>query len=269
MAKKPKAKLETESEEGIRESGEPNPPADDSHLMAVSQEPIGPAEESIPEPDNTVDNAAPQTVPVTIGGVQYEMFPEAAAAYQAETTERNRAYQDVVGVQRQQSEEVNKNETPEIDYNDLLFTDPNEALRIHGEQVAKQVVQHMESSYSQDQVVKEFWSDFYGEHPDLKEEDGLVRMVMSKHWSTLQHMKGKDARDKLAEHTQSEILRLMNKNKSAGKGEPNLSTSLEGDTPSAGASGSSIPVQQESQIPPTLGEAIKQRRLMRHRKMAS
>ena len=91
MAKKPKAKLETESEEGIRESGEPNPPADDSHLMAVSQEPIGPAEESIPEPDNTVDNAAPQTVPVTIGGVQYEMFPEAAAAYQAETTERNSA----------------------------------------------------------------------------------------------------------------------------------------------------------------------------------
>ena len=269
MAKKRKAKPEAEPEEGIREDGEASPPVDDSHLMAVSQETIGPAEESIPEPDNAVDNAAPQTVPVTIGGVQYEMFPEAAAAYQAETVERNRAYQDVVGVQRQQPEEVNKNEAPEVDYNDLLFTDPNEALRIHGEQVAKQVVQRMESTYSQDQTIKEFWSDFYGEHPDLKEEDGLVRMVMNKHWSTLQHMKGKDARDKLAEHTQTEILRLMNKNKSAGKGETNLSTSLEGDTPSSGASVSSISAKQESQIPPTLGEAIKQRRLMRHRKIAS
>tara|TARA_Y100000034_G_scaffold136847_1_gene216351 strand:+ start:962 stop:1783 length:822 start_codon:yes stop_codon:yes gene_type:complete len=273
MAKKSKPKEEAVPllypEEGIREDGEPNPPVDDSHISAVSQETIGPVEESIPESDNTVGNADPQTIPVTISGVQYEMFPEAAAAYHNDIKERDRAYRDVVGAQTQPTEEVNKQETQEVDYNELLFTDPNEALRIHGENVAQKVYQQVEATYNQDQLTRDFWADFYADNPDLKEEDGLVKMVMSKHWSTLHSMKAQEAKNKLAEYTQSEILRLMNKNKSAGKGETNLSTSLEGDTPSSGASVSTIPAQQGSQIPPTLGEAIKQRRLMRHRKIAS
>ena len=274
MAKKSKPKEEEAvpllyPEEGVREDGEPSPPVDDSHISAVSQETIGPVEESIPESDNTVGNADPQTIPVTISGVQYEMFPEAAAAYHNDIKERDRAYRDVVGAQTQPTEEVNKQETQEVDYNELLFTDPNEALRIHGENVAQKVYQQVEATYNQDQLTRDFWADFYADNPDLKEEDGLVKMVMSKHWSTLHSMQAQEAKNKLAEYTQSEILRLMNKNKSAGKGETNLSTSLEGDTPSSGASVSTIPAQQGSQIPPTLGEAIKQRRLMRHRKIAS
>ncbi len=241
-------------EEGIREAGEPLP-QDDSHIV-MGDTSVGDGEEGSRD---TQDEEQEQLVSITVGGQEMQVPQATADAYQAEQ-EANRY------VPEPSSEPAAEATDDTVDYEQLLFTDPNRALALLSEQIRTQVTSELRGEYSADTAQREFWGSFYKENKELSEDDHIVRMVMTQNWDTLEGMKGKVARDKLAELTQREILRLVKKNRSSNPPSGG-SADLEG-----GTNKTSSTTSKEQSDEPTadakvfsLGEAIKQRKLDRSR----
>lgn len=266
MAKKAKKATKTTTttvvEEGTHEEGEQLPPTDDSHITLDST-PVINSDDGELEPELDLEPAQESVrtsdeVDVLIGGQVYSMAPETAMAYQNEQV-AHQSTRDAAPV------EENREEEGDVNYEEMLFTDPNKALRLHGEEVAKQVKEELTSSYRADNAQQQFWNDFYGENGELKEDDHIVRMILTQHFDVLENMSGKAARDKLAELTQTEILRLVNKQ--GGTPDPdNPSTQLEGGT--SEQPGVAV-VAPTPKTPQTLGQAIKERRMRQQRPMGS
>jgi|1_EtaG_2_1085319.scaffolds.fasta_scaffold01109_4 hypothetical protein len=245
-------------EEGVREEGE-EVPVDDSHITMEGTPSIDAEPELELESGQDPTPSAPEEVEVVIGGQLYNMSPEAAMAYQNEQVSQQ-STRDAAPIQEETKE---PGDGP--NYEEILFTDPNEALRLHGEAVAKQVTETLTNQYSTNQAQQRFWDDFYSENGELKEDDHIVRMVLTQHFDVLENMSGKAARDKLAELTQTEILRLVNKQGGTNQ-EGNESTSLEGGTSEQSGVATVAPTPK---TPQTLGQAIKERRMKQQRPMGS
>jgi hypothetical protein len=263
MAKKAKKATKTTTttvvEEGTQEAGEEHPENDD-HITMGGTPVIEAQEGELPEEPlvELEPGQASEEVDVVIGGQIYRMSPEAAMAYQNEQAAAQED-QSAPPVQEENREEEG------VDYSELLFTDPNAALKQHGEAVAKQVTEQLTSTYQKTNAQQQFWTDFYGENGELKEDDHIVRMILTQHYDVLENMSGKAARDKLAELTQTEILRLVNKQ--GGTPDPdNPSTQLEGGT--SEQPGVAV-VAPTPKTPQTLGQAIKERRMRQQRPMGS
>ena len=255
MAKKVKktTTVEEEVEEGTRESGE-EAPRDDSEILSQADTSIGggEADRSVDEEPVSTESESDDMVEVAIDGALYSMPKAAAEAYSIEQQSNSTATANIP-----QEREVSPDTEP-VNYEELLFTDPNEALRLHGEEVADKVTKEITGAYQQDQARQVFWDDFYGDSPELKEEAHIVRMVMEQHWDVLKDLKGKTVRKKLAELTQKEILRLANKQKGIGSKSGATTTALEGDTQPAPAPAAEEDEEQDH-IPPTLNAAIRER----------
>jgi hypothetical protein len=258
MAKKTKktTTVEEEVEEGTREVGE-EAPRDDSEILSQADTSIGGKEPDLLYPDDeqpvsTESEPDDDMVEVAIDGALYSIPKAAAEAYSIEQQSNSTA------TATEPQEREDSQDTEQVNYEELLFTDPNEALRLHGEEVADRVTKQITGAYQQDQSRQIFWNDFYEDSPELKEETHIVRMVMEQHWDVLKDLKGKTVRKKLAELTQKEILRLANKQKGIGSKSGATTTALEGDTQPATA-----PATEEDQeldhIPPTLNAAIRER----------
>jgi|TARA_Y100000310_G_scaffold231529_2_gene234112 hypothetical protein len=274
MAKKTKktTTVEEEVEEGTREAGE-KAPKDDAELFAQqgldehgrSQEiegddsRVGDTELPVAKPKPGEKEQEPEMVEVAISGDLYSMTREAAEALAADQA-ANRSEEDIPPLKDEREEGGEKRK--ETDYTELIFTDPNEALRLHGEEIAESVRKEMTQAYTQDQARQIFWDDLYTDYPELKEEDHIVKMVMESNWETLKGLKGATVRKKLAELTQEEIIRLANKQKGIGGKSGATSTKLEGDTQPAPAPASEEDAETEA-IPPTLNAAIKERNRLR------
>ena len=257
MAKKVKktTTVEEEVEEGTRESGE-EAPRDDSEILSQADTSIGGGESDLLYPADeepvSTESESDDMVEVAIDGALYNMPRAAAEAYSIEQQSNSTAAANIP-----QEREVSPDTEP-VNYEELLFTDPNEALRLHGEEVADKVTKEITGAYQQDQARQVFWDDFYGDSPELKEEAHIVKMVMEQHWDVLKDLKGKTVRKKLAELTQKEILRLANKQKGIGSKSGATTTALEGDTQPAPAPAAEEDEEQDH-IPPTLNAAIRER----------
>jgi hypothetical protein len=254
MAKKVKktTTVEEEVEEGTREAGE-EAPRDDSEILSQADTSIGggEADRSTDEQPVSTESESDDMVEVAIDGALYSMPKAAAEAYSIERQSNSTATANIP-----QEREVSLDTDP-VNYEELLFTDPNEALRLHGEEVADKVTKEITGAYQQDQARQIFWDDFYIDSPELKEESHIVKMVMEQHWDVLKDLKGKTVRKKLAELTQEEILRLANKQKGIGSKSGATTTALEGDTQPAPAP--AVEDEEQDHIPPTLNAAIRER----------
>ena len=251
-------KVDDTLQEGDRAPGEENPSMDDSHIVRdLSMESL---EGSITEtPKEPIKEPETTLVDVQIGGRIYQLPPEAAEAYNSDIQERDRVYREAV------APSSTMQPTPVLEesdsYADLMFSDPNAAV----DRIKKEMRSEFTQSYTQDQAIQKFWQDFYLENPALHEDEGIVKMIMTQNWSILQNMVGKAARDHLARLTETEILRIVNNNKSnTGNRERSLSTTLEGPS-KEDLQVSDVLVQDELVSPMGIGEAIKARRLARHR----
>lgn len=165
-----------------------------------------------PEPEPEPEPAARRKI--SLGGREYELDPqlaEALDAYRAESEDRNakqqRAIEELYG-------RIPRQETPQAappNFDTLLFEKPSEALRLYGDQIKKE----LQEQYNQDQqarlqmqVMEKFWSDFYVAHPDMREDDVLVRSVFGANMNSLIDMTPEKARDALAGIARTELTRI-------------------------------------------------------------
>jgi hypothetical protein len=90
----------------------------------------------------------------------------------------------------------------EVDIDELLFSDPKEALRLTREQVK----QELRAEYTREQGTSKFWTDFFAAHADLKDDKDLVDLELTKNMDRLGGMDVKKAIDELADLTRTRIL---------------------------------------------------------------
>lgn len=100
---------------------------------------------------------------------------------------------------------------PEPDWETLMFKDPREAMRLHGERITKQVTTQLRGEYQREQGHATFWSEFYAANPDLKDDKDLVQVTLNSNLSSLANVPTKKAMEQLAELTRDRILRYSGK----------------------------------------------------------
>lgn len=147
-------------------------------------------------------------------------------------------------------------EDEEPDWDELLFKNPKEALKLHGERVARTVETKLRSEYQRDQGTTEFWRDFYRDNSDLKDDDDIVQMVLSTNLDKLGGMPVAAAMAELADLTRKRIMSYSNR-----KGRrPDDRTRVEG----ASAPSARRQPREDSGVI-TLSDIIKNRRLARRK----
>lgn len=125
------------------------------------------------------------------------------------------------------------------------------------ERYKEAILQDVRAEYSKTAGQQQFWSDFYTENDDLKQEDDLVRLVLNQNIGTLADMPVAEAKTKLADLTRQRILRYGGGDQQRGNGEKKK-VFTEG-------SEHRIPREQkkEPENPKTLGELIRARKAVR------
>jgi hypothetical protein len=84
----------------------------------------------------------------------------------------------------------------------LLFSDPKKAAQLIKEQAKEEIRAEMGQTNAQTQ----FWTDFYGAFPELKQDELVVKAIMGRDFADLKPLKVADAIQKLGESTQKYLL---------------------------------------------------------------
>lgn len=138
----------------------------------------------------------------------------------------------------------------EPDWEKLWFEDPKAAVRLIKEQTKREVEERVKKDYTQDVRQREFWSEFYDQHEDLRDDDDLVKLTLQNNLRELQDLPVGDASKRLAELTRERIVRYA-----GGRKHPVKRVEVEGSSrPSAEQR-----VEEDTNIV-TLGDLIKRRR---------
>lgn len=103
---------------------------------------------------------------------------------------------------------------PEPDWEDLLYKNPKEFVKQHGQRVREEVTRELRGEYQAVRGEEAFWNRFYVEHKDLAEDDDLVRATLARHQADLGDLPVEIAAKRLADLTRERILRY------AGGGKP-------------------------------------------------
>lgn len=105
----------------------------------------------------------------------------------------------------------------EVDWDKLLYENPKEAFRLHGEVVKNQVKAELTAQYQRDQGAQSFWRDFYVKHPDLREDHDLVQQTLESNFVDISPLPVSQALEKLALLTRERIVRYSGRAKSPTK----------------------------------------------------
>lgn len=160
--------------------------------------------------DDTAGGTAKSDGPVEIeiGGKKYKVDSETAAAYQAEVKRLSTPTRERVEVIRDRPVEAKAPEKPSIYDRGAkeIFTNPKQFLTEFASEIRKEVMQEVGGRYTQDQGIRQFWSDFYSDNPDLKKADSLVQATLNEHVNELADLPTKQAAKKLAELSHERIM---------------------------------------------------------------
>lgn len=149
----------------------------------------------------------------------------------------------------------------ETDWENLIFTNPKEAVEKIKEQSRKEITRELRGDYQREQSTTRFWNDFYKENDDLTEDRDIVEMELNKNFAKLADMPVPDAIAELADLTRKRIMKYSN-NRGVKRKRTRAVTS--------GASNSSRPEQGARPAQPkvqTLSGLIKGRREKRRAAM--
>lgn len=198
------------------------------------------------------------------GSVSKEAYDQLAARLE-ETQRQLRRLEKQIPPQNagQQQEAPKKDPFDDVDFEKLIFQDPQKALKMHAEMVRDQVKQEMTQMYQREQGTQKFWNDFYQANPDLKDDHDLVEMTLNANLNDLIDEPVPQAIEKLADLTRQKILRYSGKgqNKDDGKSPKRQKAQAEGASRPA-------PKQppQEEPGPSTLSDLIRARNKRRTEK---
>jgi len=270
MTKNNEEEENKEYQEGDREPGEVGP-TDDSHISPELNVTMGENSDDVTNQEGP-ESGQPEMVKVTIGGVEYNMPKEAADAYSVEQDAAANRMSQANDEHRDSLENVLNNNPATTDTSEssdlykeageLMFTDPEAAMKMLHNNVRQEVTQELTHDYNQDKAVTAYWTSFYNEHPDLPEEDALVRNIMSANWSAIKDLKGEQGRNIVADLTMKEMLRIGNKMNNNNN--DNNTTSLEGNTNNTNNSMNVNTVDTPTKpVHLSLSAAIKKRKLQR------
>ena len=261
MVKTPKIiKKITEYLEGDREPGE-SAPADDSHITMGDVEPIvGEMPDPKLEPQGDDEE---QEFEVEIAGTVRKVDQK---TYNLVMEERASRAADEPAPELEPEPEPE----PEPESFDAteFYSDPAAALKQVKDQAVTEATKQVSRRYAADKAQESFWGAFYKENPKLADEEMLVKMVMASNIKDLRNLSdGKAGRDKLAGLVEGEILRLANKQR-GHQPPPNNTSRLEGgpapNTPTTESSDNEAS-QNNPARPPSVGDALKDRKLKRQR----
>lgn len=110
-----------------------------------------------------------------------------------------------------------KAEDDEPDWDKLLYDNPKEAMRLHGERVASRVKQELTAQYQRENGQKLFWEKFYDKNKDLKDDTDLVEVTLKANLNDLANIPVEDAMKKLADLTRDRIMRYAGGKPKGGK----------------------------------------------------
>lgn len=161
----------------------------------------------------------PVGVEIEIGGQKYMVNEAMAAAIRAERENVSRSsdalkqeFQNQIETIRSEIKrpEPEKKETKEVSfwdepekYFEKFRGDIEKRINDATENVKKDLV----SQYQSDKSTESFWSAFYGEHKDLKEDDFIVKSVLQRDYDELKSLPVSKARAELAERTRKTLLK--------------------------------------------------------------
>lgn len=171
----------------------------------------GPGQEPVETGERTAE--APQLQKVKVGGREFELTPEIAEAVR----QREADYEK--GIQRQGQElaqlrqatqewqRVRQALVPEktVSLGTKLFEDPDGALKEYQERILTQVRQE----YAQVESTKQFWSDFYEKHQDLKSAKRVVQAVFQENLPRLANASIPQAMEEIASLSRTEVLSVI------------------------------------------------------------
>lgn len=146
----------------------------------------------------------------------------------------------------------------EYDFSTGIFTEPAVAIAKLTEQIREQVKAEVVGMYQSAESSKDFWSTFYSDNKDLKEEKIIVDAVLSRDYSKLSNLPTAEAAKKLAESAKKELLRLK-----GGKSDSDAqNTGFEGG--SAKGAPARVNAQPQNQVS-SLSEVIRKRQEARRK----
>ena len=154
----------------------------------------------------------------------------------------------------------NEGEEEEVDWDELIFSNPKEAMRLHGDQIRKSVTRELRAEYQRDTGTRDFWSDFNRANPDLKAERDLVELTMNANMAQLANLPVSDAIEKLADLTRQRISRYSGTRARRGRAVAEGGASSGRGTPS---------VDRRPERPATLSDVLRKRRAARQGKQVS
>jgi hypothetical protein len=175
-----------------------------------------PPETTSPEPP--VVQTPPTGTVIRIGTREFTVDPEVAAELERDRREWDRKFGDQgreLGELRTWRRQVEQrlppsHEAQEYDYNTQLFERPKETLDRFG----RELEQRLESRYTAAETQRRNWERFYKDHPDLADEDRLVRVVTQEllqreEWQTSDNLSA--FFPVLATEVRQELLRISRK----------------------------------------------------------
>lgn len=95
----------------------------------------------------------------------------------------------------------------EYDYETMLFTDPKGALERLRSELKAEIAAESDSKTNMAKLETEFWSLFYSDHPELKEDDFIVRAVLQRDFKKLENLTNDAAMKKIAEETKKILIK--------------------------------------------------------------
>ena len=155
---------------------------------------------------------APETVEVKVGDKTLKVSKDAAEAISAlQQSVSEQAALAAAAEARAKAAAPAAPEKPQPENYDRLFQDPKGFLS----DFAKQIKEELRSEYTQTTLQREFWTQFYEAHADLKKHDFYVKSVLDRDFDKVAKLKTPEAIQKLGETVKAELLAL-----SGGKSNP-------------------------------------------------
>lgn len=151
--------------------------------------------------------APPERVKVKVGDNELETDAASAAAINS-LLAANAQMTEFVRKGYKPAEEKPPTKPADYDYETQLFVNPKEAIARLKAEAKAEIMAEVSAAYTQAESKKDFWSGFYAENEDLRDEKFIVEAVLGREWAKLKDLPPADAAKKLSEAAKKELMRL-------------------------------------------------------------
>ena len=182
---------------------------------------------------------------------------------QTRTTEARQPEQPRQEQTRQQQPEQKKSWFDEVDWDNEFVLNPKQTAQKMREGITKEISGALREEYRNEQILTQWWSDFYKENPTLVGKADIVNMQFQRNLNEIADQPGKKARDMLAEKTNAYLDELFGGERRQTRESTTSRTTVEGGGETSRRGARQQQTNGAEQQPQTLTSLIKARRAAR------